>query len=35
MTFQDIFKSDFLDSIQSFSLIDTGMALLISLALRL
>lgn len=35
MTFQDIFKSDFLDSIQSFSLIDTGMALLISLALGL
>lgn len=35
MTFQDVFKSNFLDSIQSFSLIDTALALLVSLALGL
>ena len=35
MTFQDVFKSNFLDSVQSFSLIDTALALLVSLALGL
>ena len=35
MTFQDVFKSNFLDSVQSFSLIDTALALVISLALGL
>lgn len=35
MNFNDIFKSNFLDSVQSFSLLDTALALLISLALGL
>lgn len=35
MTFQDVFKSNFLNSVQSFSLIDTALALLVSLALGL
>ena len=35
MSFQDIFKSNFLDSVQSFSLLDTALALAISLALGL
>ena len=35
MSFQDIFKSNFLDSVQSFSLLDTALALVISLALGL
>lgn len=35
MSFQDIFKSNFLDSVQSFSLLDTVLALVISLALGL
>lgn len=35
MTFQDVFKSNFLDSVQSFSLIDTALVLLVSLALGL
>ena len=35
MTFQDVFKSNFLDSVQSFSLIGTALALLVSLALGL
>ena len=35
MSFQDVFKSNFLDSVQSFSLLDTALALVISLALGL
>lgn len=35
MSFQDVFKSNFLDSVQSFSLVDTALALVISLALGL
>lgn len=35
MSFQDIFKSNFLDSVQLFSLLDTALALVISLALGL
>ena len=35
MSFQDIFKSNFLDSVQSCSLMDTTLALAISLALGL
>ena len=33
MTFNDIFKSNFLDSVQSFSLLDTALALIVALAL--
>lgn len=35
MTFNDIFKSNFLDSVQSFSLLDTALALVVALALGL
>lgn len=35
MTFNDIFKSNFLDSVQSFSLLDTALALIVALALGL
>ena len=35
MTFNDIFKSHFLDSVQSFSLLDTALALVVALALGL
>ena len=35
MTFNDIFKSGFLESVTSFSLVDTALALLIALALGL
>ena len=35
MSFQDVFKSNFLDSVQSSSLLDTALALVISLALGL
>lgn len=35
MSFQDIFKSNFIDSVQSFSLLDTGLAMLVALALGL
>ena len=35
MTFNDIFTSNFLDSLQSFSLLDTALALVVALALGL
>lgn len=35
MTFNDIFKSSFLESVTSFSLVDTALALLVALALGL
>ena len=33
MTFQDIFKSDFLDNIASVSLLDMGLAMVLAFAL--